>query len=157
MSQCCLIKQVIICFDAPSRGAISIILMNVCARGAKPLRGLYGWGLYPMYVATRRAWGYARLARLRRALPMQHADTPQVVGTCHGMSPNACTSGAVICACVSLCVTCHGMSADATPLISTALGDMSWHVPTTYERHSSIYACLIKQHCGMSLLHKNAI
>lgn len=23
-------------------------------------------GLYPMYVATRRAWGYARLARLRR-------------------------------------------------------------------------------------------
>ena len=44
-------------------------------------------GLYPMYVATRRAWGYARLARLRRTLPMQHADTPQVVGTCHGMSP----------------------------------------------------------------------
>ena len=114
MSQCCLLKQVIICFDAPLVGAISIILMNVCARGAKPLRGLYGWGLYPIYVATRRAWGYARLARLRRALPMQHADTPQVVGTCHGMSPNACTSGAAICACVSLCVTCHGMSADAT-------------------------------------------
>ena len=65
-------------------------------------------------------------------LPIQHADTPQVVGTCHGMSPNTCPSGAAICACVSLCVTCHGMSADATPLISTALGDMPWHVPTTY-------------------------
>ena len=26
--------------------------------------------------------------------------------------------------------TCHGMSADATPLIIIALGDMPWHVPT---------------------------
>ena len=28
--------------------------------------------------------------------------------------------------------TCHGMSADATPLTCMALGDMPWHVTTTY-------------------------
>ena len=105
MPQCCLIKQVIICFDAPLVGAISIILMNVCARGGETSPRFIWMGGFTPCTSLRAVHGATHGWHVSDVpLPMQHADTPQVVGTCHGMSPK------VMLMRVLRQQTCHGMS-----------------------------------------------
>ena len=83
-----------------------------------------------------------------------------VVGTCHGMSPEALLTGGIASAdmpwhvpaatgaFLKLVTLCHGMSPEALPTWSIASADMPWHVPAATGASLSQWHCLTARRSG---------